>query len=70
MTLDISRYAGTDRTGACRGEVLESRLQEVLEHIRTRGVSICRGREVMTGYSYGEFYDWDLYFETLFLISA
>lgn len=67
MTLDISRYAGTDRTGACRGEVLESRLQEVLEHIRTRGVSICRGREVMTGYSYGEFYDWDLYFETLFL---
>jgi len=22
---------------------------------------------VLTGYSYGEFYDWDLYFENLFL---
>lgn len=48
-------------------EKLEKRLKEVIEDIKRYGIVFHNGRRVLTGYSYGEFYDWDLYFENLFL---
>ena len=47
------------------------RIEEVNHDIRTRGISrsdsthsaIAGIQDLMTGYSYGEFYDWDLYYE-------
>lgn len=35
--------------------------------IETQGVPVGLNADLMTGYSYGEFYDWDLYFETIYL---
>ncbi len=46
---------------------LTKRLQELKGHIFSRGVRFFNGREVVTGYMYDELYDWDLYFECLFL---
>ena len=46
---------------------LNQRLAEVMNDIRNYGIRQHKSRQVLTGYSYGEFYDWDLYFENLFL---
>lgn len=48
---------------------LRTRLLELNQDIRNRGVLPFAGRDarLLTGYSYGEFYDWDLYFENLYL---
>jgi len=48
-------------------EKLEKRIREVIYDMKAYGVRFQNGRKVFTGYSYGEFYDWDLYFENLFL---
>lgn len=57
-------------------ERLASRLHEVNGHIRERGVGQGKAKgalwsgmnaDLLTGYSYGEYYDWDLYFENLYL---
>lgn len=49
------------------GARLTARLKEVEGHIYGHGVRFFEGREVVTGYQYDELYDWDLYFECLFL---
>lgn len=36
-----------------------------MHDIYTYGIRLHKNRRVFTGYSYGEFYDWDLYFENL-----
>ena len=46
---------------------LKTRIQEVTADVRNHGLRFRNGRLCLTGYSYGEFYDWDLYFENLFL---
>jgi putative isomerase len=46
---------------------LAARLGQVLDDIQRHGIRQHKDRRVLTGYSYGEFYDWDLYFENLFL---
>lgn len=56
---------------------LYDRLREVNDDIRLRGVRKATANgamgdihgiaDLMTGYAYGEFYDWDLYFENLYL---
>ena len=46
---------------------LNQRLADVMRDIRSYGIRLYKDRRVLTGYSYGEFYDWDLYFENLFL---
>jgi putative isomerase len=48
-------------------ERLALRLAEVLNDIHAYGIRLHKNRKVLTGYCYGEFYDWDLYFENLFL---
>jgi len=47
---------------------LTRRLGEVNRHIRTRGIQSYRGwMDLLTGYSYNEFFDWDPYFENIYL---
>jgi putative isomerase len=55
---------------------LLTRLAEVNRHIRSRGIVSMQdiagnlagvGADLLTGYSYGEFYDWDLYFENIYM---
>ena len=56
-----------EKIGEARWLRLESRLHELNRHIATRGVSLYRKAEVLTGYSQGTLFDWDLYFENIYL---
>lgn len=47
--------------------LLKNRLPEVVADIRAEAIRFHNRRRVLTGYSYGELYDWDLYFENIFL---
>ncbi len=55
--------------GADRWAALPSRLQAVNADIRSNGLRTIPGVKatLLTGYPYNEFYDWDLYFENLYL---
>ena len=48
---------------------LRHRLAELNQDIHARGILPFKGSstKLLTGYSYGEFYDWDLYFENIYL---
>ena len=48
---------------------LPARLQELNSDIRSQGLHDFPGAtgEMLTGYKYGEYYDWDIYFENLYL---
>lgn len=65
MRIEALLPAGIDPR--CTPECLAARLEELERDLFTHGVRFHNGRRVVTGYSYGEFYDWDLYFECLFL---
>lgn len=64
MKADIVRELGLDKA---LGNRLNARIRELERHITTHGIRFFQGREVVTGYMYEELYDWDLYFECLFL---
>jgi hypothetical protein len=55
--------------GADRWAALPARLQAVNADIRASGLRTIPGVKstLLTGYPYNEFYDWDLYFENLYL---
>lgn len=56
------------KIGSQQWDRLQKRLDEVNSHIRNRGIRSFQGQaDLLTGYSYNEFYDWDLYFEDLYL---
>ena len=59
--------AAKDRFGMKDPKLLEKRLCRLLSDVLEKGVRVHDGREVVTGYDYNELYDWDLYFECLFL---
>lgn len=62
----VARFRNT--IGEKTWERLLTRLREVNRDIRTRGIRPGgKGHDLLTGYSYDEFYDWDLYFENLYL---
>ena len=48
---------------------LKTRLEQVNQDIATRGLHSFPGSQekLLTGYAYGEFFDWDLYFENVYL---
>ena len=56
-------------TGEQRLQQLHIRLDALNQDITTKGMLHVKGRPepLLTGYAYGEFYDWDLYFENLYL---
>lgn len=47
----------------------ENRIKFDLTNIKEKGIKLFKpdSSYLLTGYSYGEFYDWDLYFENIFL---
>jgi putative isomerase len=55
--------------GEANWAALPDRLRTVNQNIRTRGLRKIPGvnSTLLTGYPYNEFYDWDLYFENLYL---
>jgi putative isomerase len=55
--------------GEANWAALPGRLEIVNRNIRTRGLRRIPGIDatLLTGYPYNEFYDWDLYFENLYL---
>ena len=46
---------------------LIKRINEINQDIKECGLRIQNNRKCLTGYSYSEFYDWDLYFENLYM---
>jgi putative isomerase len=48
-------------------EKVKKRIRQVNQDIKQNGIRFHNRRQVLTGYAYGEFYDWDLYFENLYL---
>lgn len=61
------KYGGKDRSGVKSPEYFEKRLKKALKDVMEKGVRVHKDREVITGYCYDELYDWDMYFECLFL---
>lgn len=59
----------TAEIGAKSAGKLRERLLSLNQDIDQRGILDFPGakEKLLTGYSYGEFYDWDLYFENLYL---
>ncbi|MFA6133807.1 MAG: trehalase family glycosidase [Phycisphaerae bacterium] len=54
--------------GEHRWPHLIERLDRMNRHIRERGIKPWQNQvDLLTGYSYGEFYDWDLYFENIYM---
>ena len=58
----VPDYRGHDTRGRVVGQV-----QTILDNMKNKGVVYVNGKDCITGYAYHELYDWDLYFETLFL---
>jgi putative isomerase len=60
-----------DSIGEEKLETLIERLEEVNHLIAVRGIlpfqDKAKNYDLLTGYTYGEFYDWDLYFENIYL---
>ena len=65
--MDIRAYTVPDRSGKDTRAVVVEKVQEILDNMHHKGIVNMDGRDCITGYSYHELYDWDLYFETLFL---
>lgn len=63
----IKKHVRGDRLEEKDEGRLLQRLKEVTADMREKGIRYQNGRRVFTGYAYAELYDWDLYFENLFL---
>jgi len=65
--MDIKAHTVPDFLGRDMTAAVEDKIQEILDNIKTKGIVYVNRRECVTGYAIHELYDWDLYFETLFL---
>lgn len=65
--MDIRNHTVPDFLGRDTKDVILPKIQEILNNIKTKGIKYINRRECVTGYAIQELYDWDLYFETLFL---
>jgi glycogen debranching enzyme len=68
----MTQHSETDHFRAALGETLYhrwgKRLNEVNQDIARRGIRLFETRgDLVTGYAYNEFYDWDAYFENIYL---
>lgn len=61
--------SSADPVSSFGSPALRARLQQLNHNIVTRGLHDFPGApdKLLTGYAYGEFYDWDLYFENVYL---
>jgi hypothetical protein len=61
--IDVKKQIGPEQY-----EALLKRLKEVNKDIRARGIQSFRGwMDLLTGYAYNEFFDWDMYFENIYM---
>lgn len=65
--LNIQNHTVPDFLGRNTEELVMARIQENLDNIKNKGIVYINRRECVSGYAIKELYDWDLYFETLFL---
>lgn len=65
--MKIQDYTVSDVWGRDTKECVCEKIQTILDNMRDKGVVYMNGKDCITGYAYHEIYDWDLYFETLFL---
>ena len=65
--MDIRNYTMPDISGRDTRDLVVPKLQTILDDIKAKGIVYSHFRDCVTGYAYHELYDWDLYFETLFL---
>lgn len=65
--MKIQNYVVPDFLGRDTTNSIGPKIQAVLDNIRTKGIAYINRRECVTGYAIKELYDWDLYFESLFL---
>ena len=63
----LQDYTVPDFLGRATGDIAAEKVQAILNDMKSKGIVSMGGRDCVTGYSYHELYDWDLYFETLFL---
>ena len=65
--MNIQDYTVPDFLGRDTKETVIPKIQAILDNIKNKGIVYINRRECVTGYAIHELYDWDLYFETLFL---
>lgn len=65
--MDIRKYTVPDYRGRDTADMIIPAIQAVLDNIKQRGIFYIDRKECITGYCGEEFYDWDLFFESLFL---
>ena len=65
--MNIQDYTVPDFLGRDTKETVIPKIQAILDNIKNKGIVYINRRECVTGYAIKELYDWDLYFETLFL---
>jgi len=65
--MDIRNYTVPDFLGRDTRDTVVPNIQTILDNIKNKGIVYINRRECVTGYAIHELYDWDLYFETLFL---
>lgn len=66
--MKIKKSAFIDQLSTDQKKRLKKRLQRNNSLLKKHGfVNYSDAGELLTGYSYGEFYDWDLYFENIYL---
>lgn len=65
--MDIRNYTAADYLGRDTRDIVSAKIQTILDNMKNKGVLYVDGKDCITGYAYHEIYDWDLYFETLFL---
>ena len=65
--MNIQNYTVPDFHGQDTRPIVIPKIQDILDNIKTRGIFYINRKDCVTGYGETEFYDWDLYFETLFL---
>lgn len=65
--MNIKEYTVPDFLGRDTEGIVTKRIQAILDNIKNRGVYFINRKDCVTGYDVDEFYDWDLYFECLFL---
>ena len=63
----IQNHTVPDFLGRDTRETVIPKVQAILDNIYRKGIVYINRRECVTGYAIHELYDWDLYFETLFL---
>jgi len=65
--MKIQNYTVPDFLGRDTKDCIAEKIQTILNNMRTKGIVYMNRRDCITGYAVHELYDWDLYFETLFL---